>query len=211
MMLDEHTSIKVYMDKGDCFRCHCLRVVLSRKRIEYTPIFLDSLSDLPANVDEDYAPDRLPLLTDRHIGLSDLLVMSEYLDERFPYPPMMPLDPVSRARTRLSLLYVYGRWGGLVDRIKDTKAKVAGDKLRKGLLNELADSVGMFGKRFMGGSDFSLLDSLVTTILWRLPGLGVALEGKQTEPLRAYQKRAFDLPEFRACRIESDDDLHSPA
>lgn len=210
MLIDEHTSITVYMDRGDCFRSHCLRAILSRKQIEYNHVLLDSPKELPPEIHELKGDAQFPVLNDRHLCLDNLLVTAEYLDERFPYPPMMPLDPVTRARMRLSLIYVYERWGGLLDEIKVAKTKTVAKKPRRLLEQDLANNVGMFGgRRYLGGVDFGLLDGLVASIFWRLPGLGVKLEGKQTEPLRSYQKRVFDLPEFRGCMIESDDELHS--
>lgn len=211
MLIDESTFITVYMNENDCFRCHALRLVLAHKQIDYSRKFITNLKRPPPDLEDLGGDIHLPVLVDRHLCIDDLLVTAEYLDERFPYPAMMPSDPAQRARMRMSLIYVYHQWGHLVDEIKASTTKTVANRFRKRLLKDFTNSSSLFRKRYAGGNEFGLLDCIVAPILWRLPGLGMKLEGRATERMRAYQKRVFDNPMFRNGMIESDNDLHTVA
>ena len=71
----------------------------------------------------DLNPDHsLPTLVDRDLVLYDSRVIIEYLDERFPHPPLMPVDPVSRAQFRLALHRVERDWYGLANQLDEGRA-----------------------------------------------------------------------------------------
>lgn len=203
MLLDEHTSISVYMDSGDCYRCHSLRILLAEKQIHYKPVLIADRKKLPEDLLEVNSAGLLPTLIDRQLCITDIQIMSEYLDERFPYPPLMPIDPVGRARTRQGLMYIDNRWGALIKKMQvETGAKLR--RTRNALAEEIESNVGLFSKNYIKSNEFGLLDCWVAPILWRLPSMGVKLNEKQVRPIISYQRRIFSSVRFRKSMIDAD-------
>src|SRR6202795_1397314 len=91
---------------------HRTRIVLPEKGIA---IELDSvdLNDLPEDLLDLNPYHSVPTLVDRDLVLYDSRVIIEYLDERFPHPPLMPIDPVPRPQLRVALHRVERDWYAL--------------------------------------------------------------------------------------------------
>src|SRR5688572_1675224 len=96
---------------------HRTRLVLAEKGVQ-----LDIINVTPGSLPEDLLDlnpyHSLPTLVDRDLVLYDSRVIIEYLDERFPHPPLMPLDPVNRAHFRMALYRIERDWYTLVDEIE---------------------------------------------------------------------------------------------
>ena len=110
-------------------------------------------------------------MTDRDLGLYNAGIMLEYLDERFPHPPLLPVYPVSRANSRTLMLRIDKEWCPLVDILI---AKERSEKelliVREELLNEISTVAPTFKEfDFFMSEDFSLIDCYLAPILWRLP------------------------------------------
>jgi stringent starvation protein A len=94
---------------NDCVLCHRVRLVLAAKGVTYDLIPVD-----PQNPPEDLIDlnpyHSVPTLVERELVLYAASVVSEYLDERYPHPPLMPVDPLSRARLRLAMLRLEHDW-----------------------------------------------------------------------------------------------------
>jgi RNA polymerase-associated protein len=141
----------------------------------------------------------VPVLVDRDLVLYDSQVIMEYLDERFPHPPLMPVDPVSRGRTRMTLRRIQRDWDGLVDQI------VSGQDIAQAA-KELRESLTVVSpifeqKPFFMSDEFSLMDCAVAPILWRLPAYGIELP-PQARAIKNYAERLFDLDAFQASLTE---------
>ncbi len=175
---------------------HRTRVVLAEKGVE-----IDIISVTPGRFPEDLLdlnPDHsLPTLVDRDLVLYDSRVIIEYLDERFPHPPLMPVDPVTRAQFRLALLRIERDWYGLAGRIAaDGKGKEA-DAARVQLRDLVMQTAPFFTvKPWFLGDEFSLVDASIAPILWRLQHLGIELPA-DAAPLVKYANRLFARPAFR--------------
>ncbi|MGB0865274.1 MAG: glutathione S-transferase N-terminal domain-containing protein [Granulosicoccaceae bacterium] len=173
---------------------HRVRVVLSEKDI------VVEVED----VDPDYLPEDLqhlnpyntvPTLVDRDLVLYDSRVIAEYLDERFPHPPLMPVDPVSRARTRLALFRVENDWYPLAHTLENGSEKKR-TEARKLMRESLVASAEIFElKPFFLSDEFSLVDATIAPLLWRLPKYGVDLP-KETKPIQDYADRMFKRSGF---------------
>lgn len=184
---------------------HRTRIVLSEKDI--TVDVIDSRADaLPEDVLEMNPTGVLPALVDRDLILYESRVIMEYLDERFPHPPLMPVDPVSRAKSRLALHRIEQDWYGLVAELEG-KSERAAARARKGLRESLASSVELFNiKPFFLNDEFSLLDCSIGPILWRLPHWGIELPA----PARSiidYAERLFQRPSFQASLSEAEREM----
>jgi len=126
-------------------------------------------------------------------------VMMEYLDERFPHPPLLPVYPVTRAESRLFMYRVERDWCVLVDTILNSSDKSAVAVARRDLGDSLTALSPLFAeKAFFMSEDFTLVDCCIAPILWRLPALGIEIRAsKQTKPLYEYMERLFSREAFQ--------------
>lgn len=174
---------------------HRTRMVLAEKDIVVDVVDID-----PDNKPEDLLSvnpyDTSPTLVDRELMLYDSRIIMEYLDERFPHPPLLPVDPVSRARCRLAMYRIEHDWYELVDKLVSGRTTNP-DQLRK----ELRESITLVSPildrmPFFLHDEFTIVDCTIAPILWRLPSLGVDLPN-QARALLKYADRIFERPCFQ--------------
>jgi len=186
-------SVLTLYTTADDVQCHRARLVLAAKGVSYERVLVD-----PAKPPEDlvdlnpYAS--TPTLVDRDLTLFDTSVVCEYLDERYPHPPLMPIDPQSRARLRVAAVRIEKDWLTEVDIIR--AGGRAADAARKRLRGHLLSSVPLFkAAKFFLNPEMSLADCLVAPVIWRLPWLGVDL-GREGKPVIDYGERLFHSQGF---------------
>ncbi|EIL96875.1 stringent starvation protein A [Rhodanobacter thiooxydans] len=186
-------SVLTLYTTADDVQCHRARLVLAAKGVSYERVLVD-----PARPPEDlvalnpYAS--TPTLVDRDLTLFDTSVVCEYLDERYPHPPLMPIDPQSRARLRVAAVRIEKDWLTEVEIIR-TGGRPA-DAARKRLREHLLASVPLFkAAKFFLNPEMSLADCLVAPVIWRLPWLGVEL-GREGKPVVDYGERLFHSQGF---------------
>ncbi|MCX7555347.1 glutathione S-transferase N-terminal domain-containing protein [Xanthomonadaceae bacterium JHOS43] len=178
----------------DCVVCHRVRLVLAAKGVSYELAPVD-----PNNPPEDLIDlnpyHSVPTLVDRDLVLYAASVVSEYLDERYPHPPLMPIDPLSRARLRLAMLRIEHEWVPQIQAIQHG-SKAQADTSRKRLKELLLASLPLFkASRFFLNPEMSLADCAMAPIVWRLPALGIALP-KDAKAIEDYGQRIFRSPGF---------------
>lgn len=178
----------------DDVSCHRVRLVLAAKGVTYDLVPVD-----PQNPPEDLIDlnpyQSVPTLVERDVVLYSASVLSEYLDERYPHPPLMPVDPLSRARLRLAMLHIELDWVPQVQAIQLGNKNQA-EAGRKRLKELLAQSLPVFkASKFFLNPEMSLADCAMAPIIWRLDALGVGLprDGKVIEE---YGNRIFRNPGF---------------
>ena len=149
----------------------------------------------------------LPTLIDRDLVLYDSRVIIEYLDERFPHPPLMPVDPVLRAQFRMALYRIESDWYSLVeDFAAESEGKLA-MKPKKMLRESILAAIDLFSvKSYFISDDFSLVDCTIAPILWRLPIYGIDL-GSNVRALNKYMDRVFDRPSFQSSLSELEQEM----
>jgi stringent starvation protein A len=188
-----------------CPWCHRTRIVLAEKDITCETVDVD-LNKLPEDLAELNPYNAVPTLIDRDLVLYDSRIIIEYLDERFPHPPLMPVDPVSRAKTRIALMRVEQDWYPLVHDILTKSEKVV-TKARKELRESLIASAEVFkAKTYFLSEDFSLVDATIAPILWRLPVLGIELP-KEAKPVMTYAERIFKRKTFVESLTETEREM----
>jgi RNA polymerase-associated protein len=134
---------------------------------------------------------------DRDLVLYDARIIMEYLDERFPHPPLMPVDPVTRAHSRLALFRIEKDWFSLVNDIENGD-EAAATQARKILRESVLSAAEVFSvKPYFLSDDFSLVDCTIAPILWRLPKYGIDVPEKQGKPILKYMDRVFSRPAFQ--------------
>jgi len=186
------TVLTLYTN-ADGIQCHRVRLILAAKGVTYEREMVD-----PANPPEDLVEINpygdMPTLAERDMVLYDTAVVCEYLDERYPHPPLMPIDPLSRARLRLAAARIEYDWLPLIDTINEGGRPA--DTARRHLREQLLTSVPLFkASRFFLNPEMSLADCLVAPVIWRLPMLGVDL-GREGKPIVDYGERIFHSQGF---------------
>jgi len=179
---------------NDDVLCHRVRLVLAAKGVNYDLVPVDAQNP-PEDLIDLNPYHSVPTLVERELVLYAASVVSEYLDERYPHPPLMPVDPLSRARLRLAMLRIEHDWVPQVQAIQ-LGNKTQAEAGRKRLKELVAQSVPLFKvSKFFLNPELSLADCAIAPILWRLESLGVALP-KDGKPIEDYGNRFFRGPAF---------------
>ncbi len=174
---------------------HCCRIVLLEKDIDFAVEYI-SVSDHPSKIGEYNPYGETPTLIDRDVALYDMWVIIEYLDERFPHPPLMPVDPITRAKTRLTVSRLTRDWLKPLCDLHETTRSALPAALKKSLHDGLvALSPILVHQPYFLGTDYTLVDAYFAPLLWRLPTLGLELPG-QARPLIEYGERLFKRSTF---------------
>jgi RNA polymerase-associated protein len=184
-------------------------LVLAEKGIAMDVINIEG-NKLPEDLLDLNPYNSVPTLVDRELVLYDPRIIMEYLEERFPHPPLMPVDPVTRARFRLALYRVERDWYTLVDEIEQSPTKPharAKKMLRESLL---ASSDAFAVKPYFLSDEFSLVDCSIAPILWRLQRYEIDLPA-QAKALHKYAERLFNRPAFKLSLTEAEREMRDAA
>ncbi len=184
---------------------HRVRIVLAEKGVSADVISVEATEKLEDLLElNPYGT--TPTLVDRELVLYDANIIMEYLDERFPHPPLMPVYPVARAKTRLMIYRIDREWSDLVRQIENGKpadVQLAAKELR----NYLVKLAPVFSSSaFFLNEEFSLVDCCIAPILWRLPSWGIALP-PEAKAVYKYAERMFARDSFQASLTEAEQDL----
>ncbi len=190
-------SVMTLFSRPGCADSHRVRLVLVEKGIAN----MDTVDVRPGDTNEDLLDlnpyNTVPTLVDRELVLYDSRIIIEYLDERFPHPPLMPVDPVSRARFRLALYRIEKDLYSQIDVLENGSQRDV-RRARKQLRDSLVASADVFAaKPFFLSDEFSLVDCTLAPVLWRLKYYGVELP-PQAAPIERYAGRLFDRESFYA-------------
>jgi len=177
-----------------CINGHACRIVLHEKDIDCELFYVT-----PDRVHEELAElnpyGETPTLVDRDLVLYDSVVINEYFDERFPHPPLLPIDPIGRAKARLMISRLQRDWLEPVQQCVRGRAKL--DKKTSKFLWDglLAMSAHFADHKYVLGDEFSLADCYLAPLLWRLPMLRIELP-RQALKLIEYGDRMFAKSTF---------------
>lgn len=178
-----------------CVFSHCCRIILLEKDIERSIEYV-APGDDPSRLDEINPYGETPTLLDRDISLYDPSVIAEYLDERFPHPPLMPVDPISRAKARLIISRLTRDWLKPINQLEQNGSLELPATLKSGIRDGLLVLSPLLTRQeFFSGPEYTLADAYITPLLWRLPALGIELT-KPGEPLLKYAERMFKRRSF---------------
>ncbi len=174
---------------------HRVRLVLAAKGVSYDFIPVD-LGHPPEDLIDLNPYQSLPTLVERDLVLYAASVLSEYIDERYPHPPLMPIEPIARARLRLAMLRIEHDWVPQVQAIQ-MGSKSQADAARKRLAELLVQSVPVFkASKFYLNTEMSLADCAMAPIIWRLDALRIALPKDGGRAIEEYGNRIFRNPGF---------------
>ena len=201
-MANKRLAMTLYSSDTDPY-CHMVRIVLAEKGINYEATDVD-LDDTPEDLKDLNPYNEVPTLVDRDLVLYGHQVIMEYLDERFPHPPLMPVDPVSRARNRLMLRRIERDWYTLSNKIARGEDV---ESTRKELADSLLTVAPIFEqKKFFMSDDFTVMDCAIAPLLWRLQHYGVELPSA-AGALITYAATVFNREAFKESLTEAEQEM----
>ena len=185
---------------------HACRIVLKEKDVDCD--VLNPAADPEFDLTELNPYGESPTLIDRELVLYGDNVITEFLDERLPHPPLMPLDPIGRGRARLLIVRLQRDWLSEVKRLLD-EGKPLDKKLKKSLWDGLLAMSPIFlTQRYAMGNEFSLVDCYLAPLLWRLSVMDVTLP-RQGQAVMDYSARLFERSTFQASLNSLEREMHT--
>ena len=187
---------------------HCVRIVLAEKDINVDINYIEPGAELPEDLAEMNPYNSILTLIDRDLVLYEAQIIMEYLDERFPHPPLMPVDPVSRANNRQLRYRVMRDLYPLLDTL-DTATDSAATNARKSLRDHLTAIAPAFSQTpYFMSEEYSLVDCCMAPLLWRLDYYGIKLPAS-AKVIQKYSERLFERSPFRASLSNTEQELHA--
>ena len=198
MLTKPNPSSTTLYASADEMESHAVRFIMAEKNIEREVVNL-KVDEIPEEILELNPCQSLPTLFDRGMVLYDLSVITEYLDERFPFPPLLPVDPIEKAEKRL-LIFRFTRsdgcWYELVNTIQ-TGSKKEANEARKILSSNLIELIPLFAyQSYFKSDNMTIVDACLAPLLWRLKKLDIDL-GVKAKPIHDYAKRLFSKDSFK--------------
>ena len=204
LLANRRSVMSLYSDATDP-SSHAVRFVLAEKAInvEILNVFGD---DKPEDLLQLNPYNTILTLVDRELVLYEAQIIMEYLDERFPHPPLMPVDPVARANNRLFRYRIKRDIYRLVDEIEISEGEQT-TTARKSLRDHLTSIAPVFAaKRYFMSDDYSLVDCYLAPVLWRLPRYKINLPAG-AKALVQYAERLFEREAFEASLTEPEREI----
>ncbi|MGV3345802.1 stringent starvation protein SspA [Enterobacteriaceae bacterium LUAb1] len=202
---NKRSVMTLFSGPSDIFS-HQVRIVLAEKGVS-VEIEQVERDNLPADLIDLNPYHTVPTLVDRELTLWESRIIMEYLDERFPHPPLMPVYPVARGESRLMMHRIENDWYSLMRKVEQGSCQEA-ESARKQLREELLAIAPLFARTpFFMSEEFSLVDCYLAPLLWRLPQLGIEIAGSGSKELKAYMTRVFERDAFLASLTEAEREM----
>jgi RNA polymerase-associated protein len=204
---NKRSIMTLFSDTIDIYS-HQARIVLAEKGVG-VEISFTVPDELPEDLLELNPYGTVPTLVDRELVLYNAHIIMEYLDERFPHPPLMPVYPVSRGQSRLTMHRIQNDWYVLAEKIMAKKGDL--EATRNELREAFLSLAPLFAETpYFMSEEFSLVDCYLAPLLWRLPALGIELTGAGSKDVKAYMNRIFERPSFIASLTDQEREIHNP-
>ncbi|WP_111978271.1 stringent starvation protein SspA [Algibacillus agarilyticus] len=201
---NKRSVMTLYADEIDLYS-HQVRIVLAEKGVSVDIKLIDE-NNKPEELWEVNPYGSVPTLIDRELVLYNANIIMEYLDERFPHPPLMAVYPVARGKSRLMMERIEQDWYSLVTKIEacNEESAAARSELRESIL---AIAPVFAETPYFMSEEFSLVDCVLAPLLWRLPKLGIDLIGQGSKEVKNYMMRVFERDSFQASLTDAERDM----
>jgi RNA polymerase-associated protein len=194
VVANKRSLMSLYSEPTD-LQSHCVRIVIAEKALAVDIIDL-KFEDRADELLSLNPYQSVPTLVDKNLVLYQLNIILEYLDERFPHPPLMPVYPVARAETRLRLSRIEKDLFGLYQQIMTAKEEVYRDVARQQLRDSLITIAPAFkNNSYFLSDDLTLVDCCLSALLWRLSYAGIELPN-HARAVTEYAQRMFERETF---------------
>ncbi len=202
-VIGEHSSIYLFAEPM-CLSAHCIKMILEEKEVSYQYEVAVEDRAFSQNFDVINPENKLPFFMERDLYLSELLIICEYLDERFPHPPLMPVEPAMRSLYRAAIKHVDERFYAVYTRTQSINKKTI-KNARKELEDNILEYAESFRiKKYFMNDELGLLDCMLAPLLWRLKKININIKHKS---ILEYQETIFKYPSFRSSMSEEEADL----
>jgi RNA polymerase-associated protein len=176
---------------------HRARFVSAEKDVSLDVVDVDNRA-LPEDLLDLNPYQSLPTMVERDLVVFDSRIIIEYLDERYPHPPLMPVDPITRARFKVTMYRIERDWYSLVEDIEQTADRKRSEDARKTLHDVILANVEVFrAQPYFQSAELTLVDATIAPVLWRLPSWGIKLAHQAADAVLQYEHRVFMRPAFR--------------
>ncbi len=204
IIANKRSVMTLYSEPLDIY-CHQVRIVLAEKSINYEIINMN-LEEHPETLMQLNPYNSVPTLVDRDLVIYKANIIMEYLDERFPHPPLMPVYPVARAECRQMMYRIERDLYSLYRRI--IAGGDDGEQARKQLTDSLAAIAPVFeDKPYFLSDEFTLVDCTLAPLFWRIPHLGIELPEGPMKLINRYCKLVFERKLFQSSLSEAEKEL----
>ena len=202
-LLANRRSAILLFSLPNCLESHRTRIVIKEKEIS-AEIHEVDINNIPEEIKILSPYDEYPSLVDRELVLQNSRVIIEYLDERFPHPPLLPVDPISRAKFRLALNEIEHNWyskyaEAYIDEVLDENFVME-------IKNYFLEIAPLIKKKFFMSDDFGLVDCSIAPLLWRLKSLDFDL-AENNKVIADYSERIFEREAFQDSLTETEKEL----
>lgn len=199
---NKRSVMTLYTGRDDLYS-HQVRIVLAEKGVTFETTFVEDGEQSEDLMQLNPYPDNVPTLVDRELVLYKAQIIMEYLDERFPHPPLMPVYPVARGTSRLMMYRIERDWYALTETI--LKGGKKGEAARQELKESLLALAPAFADTdYFMSEEFSLVDCYLAPLLWRLPQYGIELSGAGSKEIKGYMLRVFGRDSFQESLTEKE-------
>jgi len=204
---NKRSIMTLFSDTLDIYS-HQVRIVLAEKGVAVEINYVDP-NNLPEDLLQLNPYGTVPTLVDRELVLYTAHIIMEYLDERFPHPPLMPVYPVSRGQSRLMMHRIENDWYSVAKKIVKREGDV--EAARQELRESILALAPLFNEHpYFMSEEFSLVDCYLAPLLWRLPTLGIELNGNGSLEVKTYMNRVFERESFQASLTDQEREIHNP-
>lgn len=205
-MISNKRSVMTLFTNKLCPYSHRVRIVLAEKGITAEMVEVD-LHNKPEELLELNPYGTVPTLVDRDLVLYESHIILEYLEERFPHPPLMPVYPVARGRSRLMMSRVDRDWYSLAKTILHEEGEEV-SKARKDFADSLLSVAPVFADSpYFLSDEFTLVDCSLGALLWRLPLMGIELPAGPGKPILEYMHRVFNRDSFQQSLTDAEREI----
>lgn len=200
VLANRRSVMTFYSDPADP-SSHAVRFVLAEKAIN---VEIQSIQGdaQPEELSELNPYNNILTLVDRELVLYEEQIIMEYLDERFPHPPLMPVDPVSRANNRMFRYRIKRDIYEAIDGMLEPGSNKVAHESLSAVRDQFTAIAPVFAQKpYFMSDEFSLVDCYLAPVLWRLPHYGIELPA-QAGPLLKYAGRVFERESFQVSLTE---------
>lgn len=183
---------------------HRIRLVLAEKHVPVESVLVEP-GAFPEDLPSLNPYNSLPTFIDRDLCLYETRIIMDYLEERYPQPPLLPAGPAARAQVRQYVARIDREWTPLIARILQSSESAIVLAARKTLRDHLITISPIFlEKPYFMSDELTQADCVMAPILWRLKALGIDLPEKPCRGLLRYRERLFSRPAFQASLTDAE-------